>query len=73
MGKLIKIIFILAVAYGIYWTATNVDFQNLFSDTTTKIKNEKTINRVTAADNDYRTKHKALTNTRLFNLFILSR
>ncbi len=40
MGKLIKIIFILAVAYGIYWTATNVDFQNLFSDTTTKIKNE---------------------------------
>lgn len=46
MGKLIKIIFILAVAYGIYWAATNVDFQNLFSDTTTKIKNEKTINRV---------------------------
>lgn len=46
MGKIIKLLFIAAVAYGVYWAVTNVDFANFFSDTTNKIKNEKTINRV---------------------------
>ena len=47
MGNIIKLIILVAIGYGIYWVYENVDFANLVNDTTNKIQNEKTIQRVT--------------------------
>lgn len=47
MGNILKLIILVAIGYGIYWVYENVDFANLVSDTTQKIKQEKTIQRVT--------------------------
>ena len=47
MGNIIKLIILVAIGYGIYWVYENVDFTNLVNDTTNKIQNEKTIQRVT--------------------------
>lgn len=47
MGNLVKLILLVAIGYGIYWVYENVDFANLISESKQKIKQEKTIQRVT--------------------------
>lgn len=47
MGNIIKILILVAIGYGIYWVYENVDFSSLMSDSRAKIKQEKTIQRVT--------------------------
>lgn len=47
MGNLVKILLLVALGYGIYWVYENVDFANLISESKQKIKQEKTIQRVT--------------------------
>lgn len=47
MGNLVKVLLIVAIGYGIYWVYENVDFANLIGESKQKIKQEKTIQRVT--------------------------
>ncbi len=47
MGNLVKVILLVAIGYGIYWVYENVDFASLIGESKQKIKQEKTIQRVT--------------------------
>lgn len=44
---MVRILIILALAYGAYWCYNNVDFANLADNAKTKLQSEKTINAVT--------------------------
>lgn len=46
MDKLIKLVVLAALVYGIYWVSQNVDFNKAINDTKQKIENEKTVVRV---------------------------
>ena len=46
MDKLIKLIILAGVIYGIFWVYQNVDFNQLVNETNKKIEQEKTVTRV---------------------------
>lgn len=46
MGNLIKLLILAAIAYGIYWVAQNVDFNQAKTNATQQIKQEKIITKV---------------------------
>ena len=41
---MIRILFILAIAYGIFWSGTNFDFSAFKAKSIETFKNEKTVN-----------------------------
>lgn len=44
---MIRVLIILALAYGAYWCYNNVDFDAMVNNATTKIQSEKTVKAVT--------------------------
>jgi len=46
MDKIIKLIILAGVIYGIFWVYQNVDFNQLVNETNQKIEQEKTVTRV---------------------------
>lgn len=46
MDKLIKLIILAGVIYGIFWVYQNVDLNQLVNETNKKIEQEKTVTRV---------------------------
>lgn len=49
---MIRILIILALAYGVYWCYNNIDFNNVKSSTIETIKKEKTIKAVNQTRSD---------------------
>lgn len=47
MDKIIKLLILAGIIYGIIWTYQNVDFDQVVNDAKQRIEQEKTVQRVT--------------------------